>query len=251
MPKFFIFGDVHGYYDIFKKALFDAGYDPQNEDHWLISLGDNFDRGPSNKKMLEFLKNMKRLIMIKGNHETLLEDMIARGCYGAHDLSNGTLDTALQISGESADFTDLNLEVRPVLRQTRNYFETENYIFVHGWIALNCLDDCPKYWQCNREFIYDCDWRNFHDKEWEEARWQNGFRLAHEGLIEENKTIVCGHWHTSWPRAHYHGEPEFGEGANFEPYYDKGIIGIDACTAYSKKVNILVLEDNWLKEEEN
>ena len=67
MPKFFVFGDVHGFYEIFKKALFDAGYDPQNEDHWLISLGDNFDRGPGNKEMLTFLKNMKRLIMIKGN----------------------------------------------------------------------------------------------------------------------------------------------------------------------------------------
>ena len=136
MPKFFVFGDVHGYYDIFKEALFYAGYDPQNEDHWLISLGDNFDRGPGNKKMLEFLKNMKRLIMIKGNHETLLEDMIARGYYGAHDLSNGTLDTALQISGECADFTDLALEIRPILRKMRNYFETENYILFMAGLLL-------------------------------------------------------------------------------------------------------------------
>ena len=247
MPKFFVFGDVHGFYSIFKEALFKTDYDPQNPDHYLISLGDNFDRGDGNEEMLNFLRHAPRLIMVKGNHEYLLEDMIARGYPLSHDISNGTLDTALQITGESADFTELNLEMRPTLRKMFNYFETDKYIFVHGWIATTCLDGCSNYYQCNKEFIYNCNWRDAHCTDWEIASWRNGFQMAREGLIEENKTIVCGHWHTSWPRAYYHGEPEFGYGADFSPYYDKGIIGIDACTAESKQVNILVLEDNWLK----
>ena len=36
---------------------------------------------------------------------------------------------------------------------------------------------------------------------------------------------------------------EFGEDADFSPYYGPGIIAIDACTAFSGKVNCLVIED--------
>ena len=246
MPKFFVAGDVHGFYDEYRKALDEAGYDYENEDHWLILLGDNFDRGPQAKKMVEWLKNAKRLISIKGNHEDLMEDMIARGYYDSKDLSNGTLDTALQLTGECADFTELSLMLRPIFRNMLNYFETENYIFVHGWIAVDCLGKCDKYWECNRETIDGCNWRDAHARQWQEARWMNGFKMAHEGIIEEGKAIVCGHWHTSWPPAHYHSEPEFEEGANFEPYYNKGIIGVDGCTSFSGKVNVIVIEDEWL-----
>nr|DAD78145.1 MAG TPA: hypothetical protein [Siphoviridae sp. ctrgt10] len=31
-------------------------------------------------------------------------------------------------------------------------------------------------------------------------------------------------------------------GKSFEPYIKEGIIALDACTAYSKKVNVVVLE---------
>ena len=61
---------------------------------------------------------------------------------------------------------------------------------------------------------------------------------------DENKTIVCGHWHTSYGHSKYeHKGTEFGEDADFSPYYGPGIIAIDACTAFSGKVNCLVIED--------
>lgn len=61
---------------------------------------------------------------------------------------------------------------------------------------------------------------------------------------DENKTIVCGHWHTSYGHSKYeHKGSEFGEDADFSPYYGPGIIAIDACTAFSGKVNCLVIED--------
>ena len=59
-----------------------------------------------------------------------------------------------------------------------------------------------------------------------------------------NKTIVCGHWHTSYGHSKYeHKGTEFGEDADFSPYYGPGIIAIDACTAFSGKSNCLVIED--------
>lgn len=40
-----------------------------------------------------------------------------------------------------------------------------------------------------------------------------------------------------------HKGTEFGEDADFSPYYGPGIIAIDACTAFSGKSNCLVIED--------
>ena len=58
--------------------------------------------------------------------------------------------------------------------------------------------------------------------------------------------LVFGHFHTSWARKTFDGQPEFGEGADFSPYYGDGFIGLDGCTAYTGKVNVVVLEDKFL-----
>ena len=63
-------------------------------------------------------------------------------------------------------------------------------------------------------------------------------------MPSEGKTIVCGHWHCSYGHREFEGNgSEFGEDADFSPYYGKGIIVLDACTAVSGKVNVIVLED--------
>lgn len=56
-----------------------------------------------------------------------------------------------------------------------------------------------------------------------------------------------------WEHSRYHGVGiEFasqGQSKNmcyFEPFIDTGIIGLDACTAYSGFCNCIVLEDNDL-----
>ena len=111
----------------------------------------------------------------------------------------------------------------------------ENYIFVHSFIPLN-LDDAT----------FDPNWREAPYIAWDEnARWGNPFLLSEQGLLPD-KTLVFGHWHTSWARSYFDDLPEWGEGADFSPYYGDGYIGIDACCAYSGKINVLVLEDNFL-----
>ena len=66
---------------------------------------------------------------------------------------------------------------------------------------------------------------------------------AHNGIIEPDKSIVCGHWHCSFGHARYeHDGSEFESNANFTPYRANGIIALDACTALSGKVNCIVIE---------
>ena len=67
---------------------------------------------------------------------------------------------------------------------------------------------------------------------------------AHNGVVEENKTIVCGHWHSSYGHSRYERKrSEFGDDADFSPYYGKGIVAIDACTVHSKQINCIVIEE--------
>ena len=252
MSKFFVVSDIHGFYDEFKAALDEAGFDPENEEHWLIGCGDYLDRGRPPAKVSGYLKRLPRKILIRGNHESLILDCIYRGYPQSHDHSNGTVQTIFDLSDRYPGFDEACLTAYSKLRTFFNsmvdYFETKNYIFVHSWIPLKCNDDLPIYYTRDRDFEFREDWREAHYQEWEAARWGNPFSLAEQGLFPD-KTIVFGHWHCSTGWAKEEGREEFGESAKFEPYYGDGFIGIDACTAYTKKVNVLVLEDEFLEED--
>jgi hypothetical protein len=95
------------------------------------------------------------------------------------------------------------------------------------------------------------DWRSANDVEWEEAMWGNPFKFADLNFNQTGKTIVFGHWHCSLGHL-YDSEgksSEFDADAKWDPYFNKtqGIIGIDRCTAHTGEVNVVVLEDNFLK----
>ena len=255
--KIFAVSDIHGYFDEFKKALDDAGFDENNPKHYIVVCGDVFDRGPQPVEVMRYLNLHDRVILVRGNHEDLLEECCDRGYALSHDYSNGTFDTICAFGDASGGRTFDECCARTIARtniflsKMVNFFETKNYIFVHGWIPLKPNDCFPMYYSKNRSFEFDPDWRNANDVEWEAARWINGIKAALNGFIEPNKIIICGHWHCSF--GHHlkslstdHWISEFEEDACFEPFYDNGIIAIDACTAHSGKVNVIVLEDDFI-----
>ena len=75
MPKFFVTSDIHGYFDIFIKELTSAGFDKNDENHWLVVCGDCFDRGQQPRELKDYLDTVERKIIIRGNHEDLLKDI--------------------------------------------------------------------------------------------------------------------------------------------------------------------------------
>lgn len=247
MPKFFVASDIHGFYDEFKDALNNAGFDIANNDHWLICCGDYFDRGSKPKEVMDFLMSLPRVILVKGNHEDLFYDLCYRGYSLYHDIANGT-DSTLKILAKGYSehhISNVLKMVRPFSSSMVDYFETKNYIFVHGWIPLNATDD--EIFE-EKKYIFDPNWRNASDSKWRQARWINGIDAAADGCIEPNKTIVCGHWHCSY--GHFKAgetKSQHGDDADFDPYYGNGIIAIDACTAHSGRVNVLVLEDEFIE----
>ena len=245
MPKLFITSDNHSYFTPLKEALDKAGFDPENDNHYLVSLGDAFDRGPDSVKLLKYLMSLERKILVKGNHDILLSDLCERGFPYSYDKSNGTIRTVQDISGKQSayDFQNACMITYNKLARYRellvNYFETKNYIFVHSWIPTIEIG--------YDKYEYRQDWRNANDVEWEEAMWCNPFNRAEQDLNKTGKTIVFGHWHCSTGHkmlGNCNGEFEY---AIWEPCYFKNTIGIDRCTYYTSEVNVLVLEDDFLE----
>lgn len=246
MPKFFVTSDIHSYYDELIVALKGAGFDENNENHYLVVCGDCFDRGPDSARVLKYLQNLPRKVLIKGNHEQLLLDCCKRGYPSQHDMSNGTARTIFHL-GYGYEFDDMCeytlIKIRPFIDGMVNYFETKNYIFVHSWIPVINKDGLPAHYTRNRKFEFNPDWRNASQEEWDEATWGNPFDMVERGLLPE-KTVVFGHWHCSTGWAKSEGRSEFGDDAKFDPYYGDGFIGIDACTAHSGKCNVIVIEED-------
>lgn len=254
MPKFFVTSDIHGFYTEMKEALDEAGFNPDDENHYLVVCGDAFDRGDESCELLKFLMRLERKILVKGNHDILLEELCMREFPHSHDKHNGTFKTV--VSFGNFDGHNFDECCRTAWNKTAayrdilvNYFETQNYIFVHSWIPTNVEYDhgASKPWyQVGKKHTWMEDWRNANDVEWEEAMWGNPFKLAAQDLNKTGKTIVFGHWHCSAGHKMLgHCKDEF-EDAIWEPCYFKNTIGIDKCTAHTGKVNVLVLDDEFI-----
>lgn len=248
--KYYIASDVHGFYDEFNAALKNSGFYDDTTSHKLIILGDLFDRGRQARELQSFILELiekNEIILIRGNHEDLFEELVTvdQGQAYSHHLINGTYSTALQLTGyEQSVALFKNYQLAEAARETpfftrilplmKSYYETSNYVFVHGWIP--CIRER------NGSYSYYSSWREASTDEWDTARWINGIDMAR--YSSEDKTIVCGHWHASYGHSRYEGKgSEFGKDADFTPYYGPGIIAIDACTAHSKQVNVIVIED--------
>lgn len=257
MAKFFVCSDIHSFYTPLIKALNEKGFDPNNEDHWLVVCGDCFDRGPESYELLKYLMQLERKVLVKGNHDILLEECCMRGFPEWHDASNGTKKTIQDLGGakygESFDeCCQITWNKTSAYRRLlRNYFETKNYIFVHSWIPTNVEfeGDSKPWYKRGKTYSWMEDWRDANDVEWEEAMWGNPFNMWQDGLNQTGKTIVFGHWHCSTGHTLISKLKlsEFGEDACWEPFIQDSVIGIDRCTAHTGEINVLVLEDEFLE----
>lgn len=250
--KLFVCSDIHSAFTPWMEALNKAGFDENNNEHMIVVCGDLFDRLDETKEVYEFALDMikrGKLVYCMGNHDLLMRSMLDRGFSLWYDTHNGTEKTfyhLLNMYSEKTNENKTDVEIvnellQPLYSRMVNYFKTKHYIFCHGFLPVVKQPDGT--YKINRH------WRRASRENWENATWLNGMEMAHNGLYLKNKTIVVGHWHASWARAEFEDKPEFGDGADFSPYYYKDkLIAIDACTAYSGKVNVLVLEDELLED---
>jgi serine/threonine protein phosphatase 1 len=147
-----------------------------------------------------------------------------------------------------------------------NYYELGKYIFVHSFIPVNNVSAPHVHIysqdESNYQLKYNPSWRkNSTQQEFEESRWGCPWAEYKAGLFKEEeakgKILVCGHWHTSDFYLHM---PPDDNISNFTkedwdtvhykcPIYkskDFNLIGIDACTAYTHRTNVLVIKEEDL-----
>ena len=99
--KYFVCADIHGFYNEWMKALDEKGFDLNNDLHKIIICGDLFDRGRQPKEIINFILSHKdKFILIRGNHEDLMQEMINRNHNNYADLSNGTTQTIVDLYPE-------------------------------------------------------------------------------------------------------------------------------------------------------
>lgn len=283
MKKYFFVSDIHSFYTPLIKALNKKGFDVNNQDHILVVLGDVFDRGYETLEVYNFLKSIPkdRLILIRGNHESLYIDLLDKDYPESYDFNNGTVRTFCQIAGIDEKFLSSNYwfikaylegeeyqgivpsayeywkkiksrveksEITKWLKSNSwvNYLETPKYICVHSWIPaatrfLHGYKDFPP-----EEIGYREDWRNATQCEWLDATWGCPWKKAKLKWNKTGKTIICGHWHTSdffnnLTKQHKHPD----DCPIFKSKRYK-LIGLDARTAASNKINVLVLNEDEL-----
>ena len=250
--KYFVFADPHGDYQALLTAITEMGYDAANPKHQLIGCGDYFGRAAqSNSDCINIWKyltsphHVNKPICIRGNHESILIDAIERRQLTETDIYNGEHNTFASFLGRYPNQVkrDLYLQLDAAnvmvnigfydwLKSLPWYFETEHYIFTHGFIP-------------DEAFIENINLKEFTDDDWEEASWSDTpwqIKLYELKCKNKTKTIVFGHWRAKELNEKFADKWEEKDG---EIYVDKErkLIGLDITTALSYKVGCIILED--------
>ncbi len=237
--KLFVVSDIHGHYTALKEALDGAGFDRQNEEHWIVCCGDYFDRGTENLEVLEFFEQLQRKVLLRGNHEDMLMKLLLTGNLLPHHYNNGTFTTLQSMFRKCYvdiinNTVDLSGETRMVdrlcefINETRDYYETEHYVFVHGWLP--------------EQESGQKDMKEISPQVWEQARLVK-WTKKYEGTSPfPGKTLICGHVPTFFAQKF---EPHRDQNDS-EIFYGDGLIAIDAGTTDTKRVNVLVLEEDQI-----
>lgn len=228
MKKLFVISDVHGFYQEMIESLNTAGFNEDDENHLLVSCGDEFDRGGESVKVYDYLKrlhNKGRAIVLKGNHSSFLIDYLSGENLSPFNyIHNGTGETLADFLGQTAPFEtwcalnhideptygdfakwieiarkEINEEYPELIEwlDTRPYYyETENYIFTHGAIDGTCED-----WHYPK--------KDYHGRfmDWDACMWDDGSFFDSE-INNTDKTVVVGHFGTYHLRKMYYIKSE-------------------------------------------
>lgn len=251
--KYFVVSDIHDHYALLIDALKRNGFDTTQKEHILIVCGDAFYSGPEPGELFEYLYNlhkMSKLIFIYGNHDYELLDNLKECKFGRDGnrrcakmvveyltKKECVSDSEIISECERLGFTNF-LENVPV-----RYFETDNYIFTHGFIPTDKKQ-------------YDPNWKNAPEKSWRTAASRgDGMMLSMlHGVCVPNKKIVFGHYSAArcykmknatpkdWENKIYKDVSDVPK-EGFLPFFGETFISIDQSVKKTGFINCIVIDD--------
>lgn len=248
--KNFIVADIHGDYYALLKGLDEAGYNCGDSSHRIICLGDAFGRastGLKSKGVWKYLTNqmpeyqhVNKPICLRGNHESILLDIFRRGYLTQVDIYNGEAQTISSFAHCSKTEAICDREMTQKAARTGVeewihglpwYYETKNYIFVHGFLPA-----------------YDEEWGNwsaYNDEDWHDASW--AYTIEDIGWFRRSypngwkKTIVFGHWTSADFYSYFENKHDYYGHAYRNDQLR--IIACDCTTALTHNIEVVVVED--------
>jgi serine/threonine protein phosphatase 1 len=164
--QFIAIGDIHGCLKSME-ALLDK-LKPYH-DRTFVFVGDYIDRGPASKQVVDYLIDFKEkvdCVFLRGNHEQMLLDAFQRNNINMWMMNGGR--TTLDSYGMTKDDNSLPTEHEEFYNNTRLYYDTENYFFVHAGIspgktiAQSLEDESDR-----KEFLWERSHLNAFETPWE------------------------------------------------------------------------------------
>ena len=217
--RYVFVSDVHGMYYKLMEALDAVKFNEKNDT--LVCLGDMFDRGPHSKEILEYVMALPHKILIWGNHDRRLFDLVVKGRMpNDADWHNGVYMTIDSFCEDITKTPCTNIykmhtkieqfqtddRARETYKLLLEYFdncvwglEFADLIAVHAWIPLVVSE----YWF--NLYEYGEDWRDANTECWDDAVWYNPVSmLSKEEHLKIGKKLLVGHiW--SWIPAQRYG----------------------------------------------
>jgi serine/threonine protein phosphatase 1 len=208
-------GDIHGQakllsllYDAIREDIKKHG----DSDNKIIFLGDYIDRGPNNVQVLDFIKNLEddeevEHIFLRGNHEDIFTEAME------HPRSEFARKMWVNNGGQAfLDETKMDFSyfvetfpwhhyVNWFKRRLEPYYETEDYVFVHGGLDIRKPD-------LKKQDEASMRWARF---------------MEHDHYANFHKMVIHGHT----PRP--------------DPVVDNNRVNVDTSWSYMKYPDTLVL----------
>ncbi len=130
--RLFAIGDIHGC-NIALRALIEA-IEPKPDDT-IVVLGDVIDWGPDSRDCVQQLIDLSgrcQLVLVRGNHEELMYVALESQSELRHWLNFGGDETLKSYPYLGGDEIIDREHVRFLKAQARDYYETDEFIFVHA-----------------------------------------------------------------------------------------------------------------------
>lgn len=245
--RYVFVSDIHGCYDKLIAALNKVNFNSDADT--IVSVGDPFDRGSQSKEVLEFLMSCPNRILIWGNHDLRLRDLILGVAkVSKYDYPNGVLNTMHSFCDNVFNFEFINELITFFKSDDRfantykllwKYFdecvfaaEWNSLIATHGWLP-NEKGFSKNEVGLKLSAILMPNWRYAAAKsDWIDATWGNTENMIVDKAFPD-KTLLVGHWH-AWRLRDFeqsiHRSTLKLQDIDFSTYfYQDKLIAIDGC----------------------
>lgn len=140
-------------------------------DRQFVFVGDYIDRGPASKQVVDYLlkfKNKVDCVFLRGNHEQMLLDAFDHDQKSMWMMNGG--QATLQSYGIVDNTHKLPDKHRDFYEETRLYYDTEEYFFVHAGLSpAKTIADSVEDKNEIQKFLWERSHLNAFETPWEKT----------------------------------------------------------------------------------